>query len=299
MFAPEAARGNDNTLWSTMAGTIRVLSRTYAMSANPIQLYELEIRDTWFLFILSAKVIDAHHPAQDRLTRLILWARELGVLKRTLNSSQTPQQPIGQDDGTNVGFIVGSEDDVVVQHAATSAGRIWLDLPFLILDLQDAWKTVMNPSEPANHRCNLASAIARLAGVGLLDEALAGCGLSVLSLALETPESESTSKGLMLQLSQLLPMVQIWLHYAGDKLLQLSLASHPVDDTAWYTEGSAHGQLACDAEIDTASLNRERFQFWKTRLSELRKTDHEATSRVADSCFNIIEGVWKSVFGLS
>jgi hypothetical protein len=272
MFIPEAARGNDNTLWSTMAGTIQVLSHSYTMAQpdTPIQIYEQEIRDTWYLFILAAKNIDAHHPAQDRLTRLVLWARELDVLRRGMKGHE--------------------------QEAVTADGRIWIDLPFMVLDVQEAWNSVMLPTESIAQRCNFAAAVARLAGLGVLDEAFSGCGLAVMGLALETLSDQdgSIQTGL-----RLLPVVQIWLHYAGDKLLRLSIANYPTDESAWCAEvGLSYRGLVREAGIETVGFSQERFIFWKSRLSELKESDDEAMKGVAGACSNIIDGIWNSFFGL-
>jgi hypothetical protein len=219
---------------------------------------------------LAAKNIDAHHPAQDRLTRLVLWARELDVLRR------------------------GMKGDV--QEAVTADGHIWIDLPFMVLDVQEAWNSVMLPSESIAQRCNLAAAVARLAGLGVPDEAFSGCGLAVMSLALETLSDQdgSIQTGL-----RLLPVVQIWLHYAGDKLLRLSIANHPTDESAWCAEvGLSYRGLAHAAGIETVGFSQERFLFWKNRLSELKESDDEAVKEVAGACSKIIDGIWNSFFGL-
>ena len=47
MFVPEAARGNHNSLWTTMASCNRVTTRTFRMSNKSIHNFDLEIRDVW------------------------------------------------------------------------------------------------------------------------------------------------------------------------------------------------------------------------------------------------------------
>lgn len=273
MLIPEAARGNDNTLWVTLGSSIRNLSLAYTIGPpqESIQRCEREIRHTWYLFILAAKNTDADHPAQDRLTALILRARELGVLRR--------------------------EVEDLAYEALTADGRIWTDLPFMVMDVQEAWKGVLHPSEALAQRCNFAAAIARLAGLGVLDEAFSGCGLAVMSLALETlgDQHSSTQMGL-----QLLPVVQVWLRYAGDKMLRLSLVNHLSDESAWCAEsGSSSGELAREVGIETVGFSKDRFVFWKNKLSELKSKDNidDNVKEVAVLCSRNIDIVWNSVFG--
>ena len=290
MFATEATLGDDNTLWKTMTGCIRVVAHTYAMTepSKPIQVIELEIREVWYLFILAAMSIDAHHPAQDRLTRLVLWAQELGVIKRSTKTSEG--------------------DELVVEEAVTSDGRIWVDLPFMVHHVQKGWKNVMSPSTLPNQRCNLAAGIARLAGLGVRNEAFSECGLDIMRQALETPRSDDptsghkschgTEEGTSLSLSELLPVVQIWLHFAGDKLLRLCVSDHRDTDPTWNTVNSPIGTLARDAAVDSQGFSLARFLFWKKRLQDLKEAEDWAGKDAGTACSNIIIMVWNTFFGL-
>ena len=307
MFTPEAARGNHNSLWTTMASCIRVITRTFRTSNKSIQVFELEIRDVWYLFILAAKSIDAHHPAQDRLTRLILWARELGALTRLLKPAQTSQM---MEEGDDVqGFAEAKNEaqgrkghDILVQDAVTTDGRIWVDLPFMVQDIQDGWKNAMGSSTSSEHRCNLAAAIARLAGLGVRDEAFSGCGLDIMTQALETSSSADSRSSVNdrvepdpaitaeapLTVLQFLAVVQIWLRYSGDKILQLSVSNHPCSEPGWNTGASSPGQLARDAGVDSAGFSQVRFLFWKKRISDLKESEDEAVKEMATACSNIM-----------
>jgi len=188
----------------------------------------------------------------------------------------------------------GAKDHV--QEAITPDGRIWIDLPFMMLDVQEAWKNVMRPSESVAQRCNLAAAVARLAGLGVSDEGFSGCGLAVMSLALETvgDQNGSIQTGF-----QLLPVVQIWLHYAGDKLFRLSIANFSSNESAWCAESDlSYRGLTRESGIETVGFSQDRFICWKNRLSELKETDDETVKEVAGACSNIIDGIWNSFCGL-
>ncbi|OTB06358.1 hypothetical protein M426DRAFT_319094 [Hypoxylon sp. CI-4A] len=269
MFEPEALRGNDNTLWETMGSSIRALSLRYVKSDLPIRYFEAEIHDTWYLFARAAQSIDADHPAQDRLVRLILWAKELGTLQRA-------------QDGES-------------QTAVTSQGRIWSDLPFFVPDVQQAWKTVISEPAPPSYRYNLAAGIARLASIRVCSDAFAHCGLEVMREALEIPrEPLSFASHVEFQI------LQVWIRYAGDQLLRLSLAGSPADGRrAWALDpnGPPIGPLAQQAGINQEGFSRARFVFWKERLTAL-KMEPKDEIVVVSECANMIAWIWECYFGL-
>lgn len=292
MLLPEAAQGNDNTLWQTYRGGVATINRTWAFTdtPKPIELIEAEMRFQWRVFVLAAKHIDAHHPAQDRLAWLVLWTRETGVLSRNLTHG---------------------EGNAVVEQAVTTRGRIWADLPFMLEDVQTAWKETVVSASSATHCHNLTAGIARLAAVGLLDDAFSGCGLEIMVQALELPNSTTSTAapvaapggseqidtqtegklGLMLPL--LLPLIQAWLHYAGRKLLQLSVAMHSADQAGWSIDPESRG-------IDDVGFSTARFQNWKDELNRLEKHDFgdTATNETAMACSGLIDNVWDELFGV-
>ena len=56
--------------------------------------------------------------------------------------------------------------------------------------------------------------------------------------------------------------MQIWMRYAGDKILRLSIANHLSDESAWCaTDDSASGDLAREAGIETTRFSQNRFMF--------------------------------------
>ncbi|OIW31121.1 hypothetical protein CONLIGDRAFT_643137 [Coniochaeta ligniaria NRRL 30616] len=269
MFLPEARRGNDNTLWRTLAGGIRMLSRRYGMSDLPIGHFEIEIRNTWDCFVIGASYIDADHPAQDRLVRGVLVAREYGVLTRRRRTR-------GEGEGEG-------EEEVAV----TEDGMIWNDLPFLVDVLRRDWRVAMGGERDGEEgvwerRVNLTAAIARLASVGVKAEELGQCGLVIMAMALEREGRVD---------KDMLRLVDVWLRFAGDCLLRLSLGGTRADGT-W-----AEGLLGAEALGE--GFSRDRFLGWKDRLGELKKAvvDREADA-VEVGCANMIGSAWDSFHGL-
>ena len=178
----------------------------------------------------------------------------------------------------------GEEEEAVMSDGA----RIWVDLPFMVRDLRDAWRGSI---EDSGQRRNLASSIARLAALGVCEEALSSCGLDIMSQALE---STADNSGGGIDLSEHLGLVQIWLRYAGDKLLRLCLASHPGNEDAWTREHSS-AQLA---EGATRGYERERFLAWKGKLQSLREETDGSVNELAIACSNNINIVWNCYFGV-
>lgn len=290
----EAAVGNDNTLWETIGSHIRGTAYRYTQSDNSIKLFEWDMHDIWYQFVQAAKNIDADHPAQDRLTRLVVWASELGVLTRTRKRSQLVQLKEAEGEAKEEGKVnEGDSQELVVQEAMTTDGRIWIDLPFLVQHMRSAWTEAMDPSVPTAHRHNLAAAIARLAGLGVRDDALSGCGLRLMCETLETPReltaaaSESDTQQVSLTVMQLLPAANAWLLYAGHKLLRLSDKFY--DGSAWSAEASTPGELARRAGVDSPGFSRARYLFWKKRLEELSQCDEEEVKKEALRDLNMID----------
>jgi hypothetical protein len=256
-----SSHGNDNTLWDTMGACIRGLTRRFASQSGaerPMEVDIAELHNIWFIFTLAISNIDADHPSQDRLVRLILWARETGIV--TMVREDT------------------------VKAVTISDGKIWTDLPFLVEDVRNAWEEAISSTDhldPAK-ACNLAAGIARLAGLGICNEAFTVCGLDIMRRALEEPETG------IFTLPQLLAMVEVWLRYGGDKLFVLAGQDQSFC-TRWNgTSSSSLGSLATNAGLQTDGLSQERFLFWEQQLLKLKSHEDEETAALAKRCYDMI-----------
>lgn len=271
MFANEATRGDDNTLWDTMGACIRGMTRRFASQSGgdgrPMEVTVAELHNIWFIFTLSASNIDADHPAQDRLIRIILWARETGALTA---ARDTTTEPI-----------------------ITSDGRIWVDLPFLVDDIRTAWEKALisTEAEASAKARNLAAGIARLAGLGLRDEAFTACGLDIMKRSLEgEPSGPFTCL-------ELLAMVEVWLRYAGDKLFTLA-SEHHTFGTRW--DRTETGASVVEAEGSNARMNaltRVKVLSWERRLQELKSNDDAAVSAAAERCEHMLQWCCLCLYG--
>ncbi|KAI1317711.1 hypothetical protein F5Y16DRAFT_392558 [Xylariaceae sp. FL0255] len=255
---PEAARGNENTLWSSMDSLINVNTRRFKGLGDPIQRLEANVHNVWDLFILSAQNIEPDHPAQDRLLRTILQTRDRGVLRRDWPEPCGPQSDF-------------TAESAMEQHlptiAQTSQGYIWADLPFLVVDVQNAWKSLglMNTLASLQQQRNLTSSMARLASLSVCGHAFSDCGLEIMKQGVETepvsPEVDEHHTAL----------VRIWLGYASENVLRRCLEGGKCINADWAEDGQQPDQVGVLAEragtVPTPGWTQERFLFWKDTLT--------------------------------
>lgn len=250
--------------------------------SDVLQFFEWDAHDIWYQYIQLAKNIDAEDPAQDRLVRIVLWARELGVLSRTKTRGELwPESKAGNT-------------EVVVQEAVTADGKLWIDLPYLVEDLRSAWIETMDDATNLQQCHNLTSAIARLAGLGVRDDAFSGCGLAIMREALETPRAiyqHSSDSAGSITIMDFHPMLISWFTYAGHKLLRLSHSTTKI--FAWGTGKTGPGELAVAAGVKTDGFSRERFMFWVQRLGELKQSEAREVRLVFQQCHGMADRILK------
>jgi hypothetical protein len=291
----ESVRKNDPDLWNRARMFIRNITQRYTnsiSSVHPISIFEIDIHDLWYLFIETAKITPANEADADRLVNQILYARELGELSRIVVS------PEGESN---------NNQDVQVESAVTStSARIWIDLPFLVTDLQDVWAKPMKISMV--QRENLAGFTARLAALGVCDSQLTSCALMLFREALEKPrqllESDgaaTTDHAIQIPLSDFLPAVLTWLLYGSYKIFSLCARnelsfedSHGRDVKEWAKVGEL---LEASGGQQQSGFNMPRWQFWKGRLEEVsRNTENESVAEQGRKCVHIMES-WEQITG--
>ncbi|MCJ1246901.1 hypothetical protein MMC30_004112 [Trapelia coarctata] len=259
----DAARGDNNTLLDTIESHIPVLSSRCVLSDIPFPDIERGLRQLWYTVIQAGKAFSYDNCKQDTLVMRILYAREMGTLTRT-------RDVLGTDEKTSA----------VVR---TADGVIWTDLPFLVRDIYEAWQSSMGMS--VAQRKNFAAFTARLASVGVGNDALAGCALWIFREALERPRRATASDGGMeVPLAELLPAVWAWLWFAGDKLVILSNRSFD----GLGSEISALGDLAKSAGVVSGGFSPQRWIFWRTRLEAMGRWEEEVVAAEAHACYRMM-----------
>ena len=251
------ADGDENTLWMSASSAISNVSLRYTRSRGSIDLFELDMHDLWHLYYHTSMNIGHDRVEQDRLIVQILSARELGVLARQ------------------------NENEATRQEAVTKDGTIWKDLPFLVGDLTKYWIT---GKMTINQRTNYASFLAKLSAAGVGNDKLCGCALIVLRDALETlrptlkgnagapgiPDNDENEDKQWtiesLSVAELLPIANMWLFKAGNKLVELSEKSA----NFFPNDLGKLGELARAGGVpDSVGFSPQRWLFWYQRLQTL------------------------------
>lgn len=248
--------GDKNTLWISAISAISNTSLRYTRFNRPINEFVWDMHDLWHLFYHASMNINEDRPEQDRLVGQVLYARELGILKRK------------------------GKDMEVIGEAVTTQGKIWKDLPFLVEDMTDYWTRDCG-TMTKSQRMNFASFLAKLSAVGVGESGLCGCALVILRETLETkrplvnavtPEvledGEHNRHGTEnLSVADLLPAANMWLFKAGNKVIELSQNSEDL----FPAQTGALGELAQAEGIVPAhgGFSPQRWLFWLKRLEEL------------------------------
>jgi hypothetical protein len=259
--------GNDNRLWEDVFNLVSSTSSRYTGSDVPIQFFEEDMHDLWYLFFQASMNISGERAEQDRLVMQILYARELGVLLRK------------------------GENMEIIGQAVTRDGKIYKDLPFLVGDMTDYWIRESG-SMSTNQRQNFASFLANLSAAGVADDKLCGCALIILRDTLEsttrlgkgTPsptvvserqdyqvEQDDHRNGEALSIAELLPAANAWIFYAGHKIIQLSDNSvniFPVQVGMLGDLARAEGVIP-----ENRGFSPQRWLFWVKRLGEIEKSE--------------------------
>lgn len=267
--------GNDdrNKTWHSVRLFTMNIADRYARGANtglPKKYrYEYDLHELWYWVAQGARYIAADHPAQDRLVSQVLHTREMGVLSRKIGP---PKE---------------GEEDQETEIATTSDGNIWSDLPFLVEEVQAAWK--MNI--PSVDRHNLSAFVARLASVGVRDPELGLVAIWILRDTLETPRplarreaGTSDSEEQLTTVVDLLPAAMSWFLYCGHKIESLCILNQNFESE------SETGELARKANVTPDSgFSVARWTFWRDRLEEISHCEDEEVAPLASKMWRTMK----------
>lgn len=272
----QAGYDDFNATWHSVRMFTKVIASQYAQGANsdlPKKYrYEYDLQELWYWVVQGARYITADHPAQDRLVSQVLFTREMGVLSRKIGP---PKE---------------GEEDQEMETATTSDGNIWSDLPFLVDEVQAAWK--MSTNLPSVERHNLSAFVARLASVGVRDPELGLVAIRILRDTLETPRpltgrretSTSDSEEQLTTIADLLPATMAWFLYCGHKIENLCILNQN------FESDSETGDLAKRANVTPDSgFSVARWTFWRDRLEEISHCGDEEVAPLASKTWRTMK----------
>jgi len=287
----------DPEMWKRARLFIRNITSRYTNYANqPIDIFKRDLHNLWYLFIGAAKVTPTDEAAADRLAVQVLVAREMGLLGR-LEGPGTERQVAHMSEA-----------------ASGALSRMWVDLPFLVTDLREAWREAMVGSSPmpSDQLVNLAGFTARLVAFGVCEAELSQCGLLLLREALETPrpvlQDDDVSDNDDIPLSHFMPALLAWLRHGSYKLFGLCARGHAsassTDDAEspedrWVTAGPLLSTSSPEHGERLSGFSMTRWEFWKQRLDEVAG-DHGALEKSvqgqAKHCFGFLDS-WERITG--
>jgi hypothetical protein len=272
----QAGYDDSNATWHSVRMFTKEIASQYAQGANSDvskkYRYEYDLHELWYWVVQSARYISADHPAQDRLVCQVLHTREMGVLSRKI---EPPKAGV---------------EDQETEIATTSDGSIWSDLPFLVDEVQAAWK--MSRILPSVERHNLSAFVARLASVGVRDPELSLVAIWILRDTLETPRpltrrrqaSTSNSEEQLATVADLLPDTMAWFLYCGHKIENLCILKQN------FESNSETGDLARRANVvPNSGFSVARWMFWRDRLEEISHCEDEEVAPLASKTWRTMK----------
>lgn len=206
------------------------------------------------------------HPAMDRLVLQVVHAREQGLLIRS---------------------AIGGQSEGLAQ-ATTTEGNVWTDLPFLVPDMTKYWLEGHAGLSSAQ-RLSFSKFLAKLAAASVgRDDGLCEIALATFREALETQRplgaladqqqgEDSSRQEADLTIAACLPSVNVWLSWAGLKIIQLSEKEKSWSTTTSVTSHPGPLVRQGGTELGTSvGFCAARWIFWLTRLESLAKSFRNA-----------------------
>jgi hypothetical protein len=244
----QAAKGDDSVIWDTFNGLLFTINGQYTTSDIPISVLEEEIHLLWYILIQAARNLSSNSKGQLHMVQSLLQARELGVITRTI-----------KDEATN------SEAQ---QTAETKDGRMWVDLPFLIKDIEAYWIANEITLDKAEKK-NFTSFMAKLLALGIGVSVVASIALSSVSRALEVETSSPSEDEIRLACT--------WFELAGDKLVILSTTSFKCQTPGPH----AIGPLVQKAGVTSQGFCSARWLLWMERMKQLSVRENQNIAKLA------------------
>jgi hypothetical protein len=230
---------------------MRSMTERYTNWDHEISVFEIDLHDLWHMFIQAAKAIPVAEPAADQLACQVLLAQNWGPVSR----------------------IRASEE---YELAITSTQqRIWIDLPFLVDDLQCAWSS---SDMTAVERRNLAGFTARLAMFGIYKDELISCSLGSFTKVLETSSEEEAE-----MIADQVPVLDAWLRHGGFAILSASARGYTPTNTT-QVDPRPGGLFAQRNAGAIPAFTVARWDFWKQRFEEIQQGSAPNTVEQLEVC---------------
>ncbi|KAF7629712.1 hypothetical protein AFLA_013420 [Aspergillus flavus NRRL3357] len=259
--------------WQDFKWRILNFTQEYIEHNWDLPFVEEGLHDLWDELIHVAKRHPADSAEHDRLITLILEVREWGTVTRKKKGASADEEP----------------EQVILPNGQ----RLWVDIPYLVQEFQDAWmKESMGYT--AAQREGLAALTARLCAVGVYPSELSCCALWLFKETFETErplirvEGEGNATNACVPVVELLPACHAWLKYNSFKLAMFTATNHdyPPPSTGDSVQAStAPGDLVPKSEFPCSGFSIPRWVFWRRRYKHFHHCGNEQIAKLARACF--------------
>lgn len=209
----------------------------------------------------------------------LFWDTFISIAK------QPPDYPNAINSLSEIVKDIKSRGTLIIRGtpAKTPLGVAWTDLPYLGVEMREAWNNAP-PTSTALEWQHINEFAARLTFDDTCNFSL--YGIWMLRDALETPrlltERQSNEGDRQpsdedeVSVDELLPAALQWIFHCRDLLMKLSIEGHSYAKSGVNAPDPAFlGKLAKDAGVEQTGYNARRWNFWRSRLEEISKaTDH-------------------------
>ncbi|KAE8314018.1 hypothetical protein BDV41DRAFT_534846 [Aspergillus transmontanensis] len=262
---------NPQEVWQDFKWRILNFTQGYIEHTWDIPFVEEGLHDLWDELIHVAKRHPADSAEHDRLVTLVLEAREWGTVARKKKDASTDEEP----------------EQVILSNGQ----RLWVDLPYLVQEFQDAWMKESMEYRAAQ-REGLAALTARLCAVGVYPSELGRCALWLFKETFETERPltrvEGDATNACAPIVELLPACHAWLKYNSFKLAMFTATNHdyPPPSTGDSAQAStAPGDLSPKSEFPCSGFSIPRWVFWRRRYKYFYHCGTEQVAKLARACF--------------
>ncbi|KAB8207499.1 hypothetical protein BDV34DRAFT_211527 [Aspergillus parasiticus] len=228
---------NPQEAWQDFKWRILNFTQGYIEHTWDIPFIEEGLHDLWDELIHVAKRHPADSAEHDRLVTLVLEAREWGTVARKKKDASTDEEP----------------EQVILSNGQ----RLWVDLPYLVQEFQDAW-------------------MKELCAVGVYPSELGRCALWLFKEAFETERPltrvEGDATNACVPIVELLPACHAWLKYNSFKLAIAQASTAP-------------GDLSPKSEFPCSGFSIPRWVFWRRRYKYFYHCGTEQVAKLARACF--------------
>ncbi|KAF2423078.1 hypothetical protein EJ08DRAFT_458569 [Tothia fuscella] len=183
----QVTKGDASGIWKTFEGYSKIVSSGVSGYSRDAQTLEAQLHLLWYILMQGTRNTEPESLGHYHMVHTILYMRELGTISQ----------------------------EAVVEEVSTPGKKLWTDLPYLIDDIEIAWR--QSNTNPMQTR-NFVAFLAKMLAVGIEENDLA-------ELARESLYGATQEEASRLSRIDNLHIALTWFTYASDKITTISCRS--------------------------------------------------------------------------